>query len=552
LKKQVLHILLILLAVFFLNNNSLTAQISMGGYAPSIKYKLSQYPVPIINLAPPDVNRLLEEDSYYEKDAMAMRFAEAIQSAINFAKEGLWEYLPDGGRLCRLTIQSEDAQALILYYSHFNIPAGGKLFLYNNSQNQVIGAFTSINNPKRQHFATEMIYGAEVTLEYHEPAGLTAKPDIIISEVGYVYRTADKFFQSRDFGDADTCEVNVRCPEGANWHLQKNGVTRIIVKSGSSSLWCTGSLINNTRMDFTPYFLTADHCGANATPQNYNQWIFYFRYESFDCEDMTSDTLFNTYTMIGATKRAASGGAGLASDFKLLELNQIVPPDKMPFFNGWSIADIPSPTGVTIHHPEGDVKKISTYTDTLISTNWGSIPNTHWEVFWSQTETNWGVTEPGSSGSPLFDEEGRIVGQLTGGTASCQALTSSDKYGKIAYSWAANSSSDTTMLRPWLDPDNTGTIFLDGLVSVAVMESSATPLRLFPNPTDGILFINDDRISGVKATVQIFNIMGIMALENEYAVNNNQITLDLGFLQKGIFFITIISNNTRLSAKVVR
>ncbi len=64
------------------------------------------------------------------------------------------------------------------------MPEGSKLFLYNEAKTQVIGAFTSQNNPESGLFATEFIQGEAVTLEYTEPAGTTEEAVISISEVG--------------------------------------------------------------------------------------------------------------------------------------------------------------------------------------------------------------------------------------------------------------------------------------------------------------------------------------------------------------------------------
>ena len=540
------------LLIFFLLP-CLLAQISEGGTPPGFRYPVNEHKIPSINVPAPNVERLKEEDEFYRKNGMAIRFAESVSIDVDLARDGFWEVLPDGGRLCRLNIVSPRAQALILYYRKFIIPEGGKLFLFSADKLQVIGAFTSQSNPQRQTFATEMIRGEKVTLEYYEPSGTIAKPQIVIEEAGYVYRTADRFFNPKGFGTSDTCEVNVNCPEGENWQNQKNGIVRIIVKAGFSSLWCTGSLVNNARNDFKPYFLTADHCGANATPANYNQWIFYFRYEGPDCENPISDTSFKSYTMVGAAKVAASGGAGVASDFKLLRLNETVPGAYNPFFNGWSITGERSPNGVTIHHPDGDIKKISTYTDTIRSSSWGSIPNTHWRVVWSQTQTNWGVTEGGSSGSPLFDNNGRIIGQLTGGEASCRYTSKPDYYGKFSYSWNGNPAADTTHLKPWLDPDNTGITEINGVVSVNEIVPIPQPLHIFPNPSDGVVFIDDEMLAGNDVIVKITSLIGHEVLSNSYPDNNQtRISLDISQLQKGIYFLTVIINNEARTVKLVR
>lgn len=533
---------------------SANAQISEGGIPPSITYRLSQQSVPQFIVPQPNVEQLRTEDAFYEKHGLAIRFAESVPVEIDLWKEGHWDQLPDGRRVCRLHIQSANAQALILYYSSFAISGGGKLFIYNSDQRQIIGAFTERNNPTRESFATEMIQGEKLTLEYVEPIEMPAKPEILINEVGYVYRTAENFFGSRGFGGSDTCEVNINCPEGEEWQNQKNGVARIIVKSGFSSLWCTGSLVNNVRWDLTPYFFTANHCGTSATPENYNQWIFYFRYEGADCENPLSDTLFRTYTMTGAKKLASSVGASVASDFKLLKLNESVPLSYDPYFCGWSAVNEPSPNGVTIHHPEGDIKKISTYTDTLISTTWSGIPNTHWKVVWTPTETNWGVTEGGSSGSPLFDDKGRIIGHLTGGEASCIYTNKPDYYGKFSYSWDTNPDADSTMLKPWLDPDNVGITVLDGTtVSVKEVKPLQQSLKVFPNPTEGTIYISSEGMAGSHVQLRVSNVLGLEMISLTYPnVAEDQLNIDLGRLPKGIYILSLIINGEKVTVKVLR
>ena len=95
--------------------------------------------------------------------------------------------------------------------------------------------------------------------------------------------------------------------------------------------------------------------------------------------------------------------------------------------------------------------------------------------------TDWdlGTTEPGSSGSPLFSPEQRIVGQLHGGGAAC-GNNLSDWYGRLAVSWNAGGTA-ATRLRDWLDPvDGGATQVLDGRdaleapFTVAVTPDSAT------------------------------------------------------------------------------
>lgn len=534
---------------------SVNAQISERSTPTTIMQGIFNDNFPEIKVPAPDVERLLNEDAFTDKYGIAMRFAVSTEVNTNLVEQGEWMDLADGSSICRLAINSKDAQALIMYYNEFSIPKGGKLFLYNNNKTQIIGAFTDQNNKNGGTFATEMIYGETTILEYFHPAGSSDKPSIVIGEVSYVYRSAESAGIKRGFGGADTCEVNVKCPEGNDWTQQAKGVARIIVKQGSSSVWCSGSLLNNTLNDHTPYFFTADHCGPNASVNDYDNWIFYFRYQGTSCENPGSDTSFNSYTIVGATKLAAAGGAGVESDFKLLRLNEAVPLNYEPYYNGWSAINESSPGGVTIHHPQGDVKKISTYTQPLVSSNWGSTPNTHWKVVWSATQTNWGVTEGGSSGSPIFNDEGLVVGHLTGGDASCSYVTGPDYYGKFSYSWDQIGTTATSQLKPWLDPDNSGVLKLGGLVNVNEVSPEKENIIIYPNPTEGQLFVNFKGIIPEKVnSVSVMDITGRKVIEKNIEINNPQIMeLDLSHLKSGAYFVIVdFQNSPQIIKKIIR
>lgn len=548
-----LFLYVIIFTVLF--NFNVKAQISERSPLPSAEYYIENNLYPEIAVDAPDVKTLLDEDAFTDKYGIAMRFAVSTRVSIDLAEKGKWLKLNDGSSICRLAIRSDEAVALIMYYDEFNIPEGGMLFLYGNNKKQVIGAFTQNNNKNGGAFATEMIYGNTTVLEYFQPSPGLPKPNIVIGEVSYVYRAAHPVYPAKGFGGADTCEVNVNCPEGDEWQEQAGGVARIIVKQGASSVWCTGSLLNNTRFDHTPYFFTADHCGPNASANDYDSWIFYFKYQGQECENPTSDTSFNSYTMVGASKIAAAGGAGVLSDFKLLLLNESVPLDYDPFYNGWSAINEPSPNGVTIHHPQGDVKKISTYVEPLVSTNWGSTPNTHWKVLWSETETNWGVTEGGSSGSPIFNDEGLVVGHLTGGDASCNFLTGPDYYGKFSYSWDQIGTSSDTQLKPWLDPDNTGVLKIGGLVKINESHSTGASPSIYPNPSTGIVYLDmNTEDQEDLMNISILDISGRKVLQKSYhPIQVDKPEINLSHLENGVYFVFLqFKNKNSRTIKLIK
>ncbi|HNX42990.1 MAG TPA: T9SS type A sorting domain-containing protein [Bacteroidales bacterium] len=461
------------------------AQVEKGGMPRSFSLKGLSDETGIIEITPPDRDSLIAQDY---RDALldkGYRMGVVLPLEISMNNSGNW-YSIQGGRIWKLCIRSAGAQALTLYYERFSLPEGADFFVYSKSGQHIAGAFTPDNNPEGNCFATRLIPGDEIVLEYYEPFSVSSVPVIELNGLLYAYRSA--FYGSEkngdDFGGSGSCEVNVNCSEGDNWKDQKQGVVRILTRIGNNSFWCTGSLLNNTSQDYSPLLITASHCALNeyaATFANSNdlmQWIFYFNYESEGCEDPVKEPV--RQTMVGAEKLATSysfDNDRLGSDFYLLRLTGTIPSGYNPFYNGWDCNDVPSSSGVCIHHPQGDIRKISTYTKPVVSSTWESIPGTHWETYWSETQNGYGVTEGGSSGSPLFNKSGQVIGILTGGGSYCNTPNLSDYFGKIAYSWVSNGTADTNQLKPWLDPVGTG------IKKIAGSYNSTFPIARFNTDT---------------------------------------------------------------------
>ena len=427
------------------------AQVSAGGRPPSFGLPLTGT-VPTIQMSPVDVSALLAEDAQAGKD-VPFRFGANLDVAYNLTNSGLWTSLQDGARLWRLRIASAGAYSLNLLYDHFFMPAGGQLFLYNDDHSQVIGAFTDFNNFETGRFATQPVAGDALTLEYYEPAAVIGQGQISIYQVIHAYRNLFGQRAVDDYGQSGSCNNNVNCPIGYNWQTDKRGVAMII--SGGSRL-CSGSLINNVNQDQTPYFLTANHC----LDGNQSNWVFMFNYEAPTCTNQDGPT---NQTMANATLRAHNS----SSDFALLQLSSSVPLSYAPTFNGWNNVNAAADSTCVIHHPSADIKKISFDRNPPVSSTWSGTPaNSHWRILNYES----GTTEPGSSGSPLFDQNHRIVGQLHGGTASCSDNID-DYYGKFSMSWNYGGSSSTE-LRDWLDPQNTGATTMNSYSPVSISVTS--------------------------------------------------------------------------------
>ncbi len=458
-------------------------QPSEPGVLPSLRYGLT-LPSDDIRAGKVDLTSIRLEDQERGEGITPYRIAVLLPVDLDPDHSGHWISVQGKGRVWYFTLSAEGALALSPYFDVFQIPDGGELYIYNHPASGILGAFTSASNPLDQAFATEFVRGSSITFEYFEPYGTRETLRLHLTGLGYFYRGVNTStgFSDRGFGDSGDCEVNINCDEGNSWQDEKKGVLRILSRVGSSLFWCNGSLINNVRQDFTPYVLTADHCAfyndQYASASDLMQWIFYFNYESPDCTNPSTEPAYKT--MVGATLKAHGGNTGnTGSDFYLVCLNDLVPAAYDPFFLGWDRQNVPSPEGVCIHHPQGDIKKISTYDQSTVSSQWSNNGvQSHWMVSWTETPDGHGVTESGSSGSPLFNEHGLIVGTLTGGESSCGNTEGADFYGKFFYHWTSNGSQTGDQLEPWLDPDHEGALVLGGTyyenVVVALFKADTT------------------------------------------------------------------------------
>ncbi|MDR2086665.1 MAG: PKD domain-containing protein [Dysgonamonadaceae bacterium] len=450
---------------------SATAQISEGGLPPSFTFEgISLRSASGIHEVAVDfdVNRLLKEDDEAEMTGIPPRCATIIPVSLNVENSGNRSTLPDGQHIWNLEIYAPKALAILLYYDKFIIPEGGKLFIYNPDHSKILGAYTHRTNSKKAEFATEFVPGDRIILEYVaplSPSGELVLPQIEISGIAYGYNhlrvpAGNGLWRSR--WDSEPCMVNVNCPEGDDWQDQKKGVARIVTPVGYNSVsLCSGTLINNTSGNFDPLFLSAYHCFDNMSAATLNQSIYYFNYEYPACVNLETDP--NVPTMTGAQLLVALAIDG-ESDGALLRLNDSIPENYDVYFNGWDRRNIPPQSGVCIHHPGGDVKKISTFTSKATSMTWygeGTMgaDNAHWNVFFSPTTTAHSVTQGGSSGSPLFNENKLITGTLTGGSSTCQFPYGHNIYGKLSYHW----NQGLQKMNQYLDPDNTGMEYIEGV-----------------------------------------------------------------------------------------
>lgn len=477
----------LLISILILISQNLKAQ-QTNELPLSWSLVLSDYGVPTYVSPALDMEQVKLEDSKRESEAKVANFAKFVPCNLSLLNSGKWTTLPNGDRIWRLNIVAEKSKGIVLYYRDFYMPQGAKLFVYTNDRLDFQGAFTNANNLPDGVFASNLTLTDDCTIEYYEPANVSGLGSFTIDRISHAYRfvkTRAKGFNTnaKDIGDAGSCNVNAVCvPESNNFQDAKRSVVRLLTSTASGSAFCSGALVNNVKGDCKGYILTANHCQDNDIQSNYSATVVQFNFEASTCTGATPSSA--TDFMTGCTFKARSGNTGVyLSDFNLSELINPIPNSYNVYYAGWDASGTAATSGVCISHPSGDLKKISTYSTPLTTSLYnGTAGTTHLKAVWIQTTNGYGITEGGSSGGPLFNQVGRIVGDLSGGPSSCTATTANkaDYFGNFSYSWTNNGATATNrMLKPWLDPDNTGVLAISGTNSPCTgFLLSATPLSV--------------------------------------------------------------------------
>ena len=407
-------------------------------------------------------------------------FGELVPVRLGLQNSGTWQRLSDGGRLWRLAVRSPDARSMRLTYEAFHMPPGATLHLYDGAGNLVLGAFTSKNNRGTTEvpgmFATQFVDTNELVLAYYEPAKQEGMGRLVID--GVVHEKKPFFPLGEAIPGASPseldCHNNVNCAVGRKWQMQKNSVVAFDVPEWG---FCSATLVNNENNDGKLYFFTAAHCVSEAhetehddptvdytavTRELLEKAIIYWAFESEDCEGtiLPPDRPSALKTTAGfrllsfdsvdhADFNTDADDKKVLTDYALLEAIESplnLDPPMHPYFSGWDRKREQTGDFVVIHHPQGNIKKISfgdaTNTDGegqsrpfLMRVEGYFFEGGLWYMSYpieSDIETlvthYWlhytsGASEGGSSGSPLFNSRGYQIGLLsTGSFPSCEEV----------------------------------------------------------------------------------------------------------------------------------
>jgi len=502
--------------------------------------------VPVIELPPLDLSSINAEDNANDVDkSQPWRYGVTRPLELDLLNSGIWTDLPNGDKIWQLAINSPEAINLSFNFEDFYLPEGSRLHFFNEDRTDVSKPYTVKDNRESNILGSWFVRGETIIVEYYEPATVTDPVRLLLGSVIHGYRLGMvEDYVNRGLNDSGDCNYDVNCPIGSDFDDKKDALKKTValLNLGNGYI-CSASLVNNTRGDKTPYLLTGNHCLEGSNPA---LWSIRFNWTSPDPVCGTGEEsldLETNFTMSGAELRANNE----LSDFALVELYNSIPESWDVAFAGWDNTDVLPSFEVGIHHPNGDIMKVSRDDTGAVHENANGVEvwliggvstggGDGWEI---------GTTESGSSGSPLFDQNGRLIGQLYAGQSNCDGLENNndyDIYGRFAISWDAGSTPEKR-LKDWLDPLNSGVGVvetLQNLLNVPDTDLLGT-LSIYPNPTDGFITIENFRYPNLSYS--LYDVVGKRLQFGDISSTYN--VVDVNAYTEGVYFVNIIDNDSQ-------
>ncbi|MBL0421703.1 endoproteinase ArgC [Ramlibacter sp. AW1] len=349
-----------------------------------------------------------------------------------------WQRTAEGRIAGAASFRSEGAASVRLGLNVGRLPAGA-LVRVSGADGADVAEFSgaqvldSLARDRRAGAAGHMFWlppvsGPQARLDVILPPGAEASQvELSVPLLSHLWvdllRGDDVFLKN---GRADTCNVDAMCR--SEYLDESRSVARMVFVSEGSSFLCTGTLMADTAVSGTPWFLSARHCiGDQAAASSL---VTYWFYRSSSCNS----------GLLSRSSVRLEGGAELLyqssrTDTAFLRL-AARPPAGVQFAGSVLTAPNAGSAVAGLHHPVGDLLKVSLGSiSRYVGCTAADEPSCDLaglefaRVIWSI-----GTTESGSSGSALFHRIGTrdyVHGHLYAGRASCRAPAEADYYGRL-------------------------------------------------------------------------------------------------------------------------
>ena len=328
-----------------------------------------------------------------------------------------------------IELSSPGAAALRVGFANMDLPPDAQLYVYN-AEGEAHGPYGGTGMYGSGELVSHTVGGDSVRVQLRydgaNSVGDLAKLRFTIATLGHIgprFKAAAYMNPKLAAANAKafcsynaTCITNGDCVSSGTWgaiDATRRGVAHMLFQSGSGFYICSGGLLNNTAQNGRPLFLTANHCISTQNEASSLETFWDYRAgcgETAPC-DFSYATMRTTYTTTLGAAKLASGSSG---DFSLMELNST--PAGTRTFLPWTNTAVAF-TAQPLHrlsHPSGAPQAYSRQNVTPSSFTCGTLPRG--AFIYSQDVA--GATEGGSSGSPILNASGQVVGQLYGACGS--------------------------------------------------------------------------------------------------------------------------------------
>ena len=418
---------------------------------------------------PPLDNDQLQSKHTARREKAGAGYVFAVARSVDLSPQTTDGWKIQGNRaVWELALQSPGAENLNLGLEAFTLPTGGRFSIYKGDDSTPAVVFTEADNDDHGQLWTPIVRGDSLRLALNVPKDSREETVFAVTKINHGFRrpTAGG---GKAIGDdrSETCNIDVVCRAeddprfGPLVDLFRDQIDAVAAYTVDGTTTCSGSLIaaagQNRRR---PFFLTAWHCEVRAS--NAPSVVAYWNFQNTTCRrpGSTASGLDGDGRIDQFNSGAIFRSGDEATDFCLLEFDDPINSESDAYFAGWDRSSALPQNVVGIHHPAVSEKRISFDLDSTTATELNSPSPTSAGRYLRVADWDFGTTEGGSSGSPLFSNAGLIVGQLQGGNAAC-GNNLSDWYGRLSRSWAGNGT-DATRLSNWLDPEGSAGLTLSG------------------------------------------------------------------------------------------
>jgi V8-like Glu-specific endopeptidase len=436
----------------------LTAELPRGAERATVRVGITEQDMQDITAAPAELAPMRVGVVKPIPDRVGLMRGQALGQRGKTATSVLQRTAEDG-YVWTSTITSPGAVAIRVQFKDFSLPGGAEAFFFSPN-GEAYGPYLGAGPDGTGEFWSHSVESSTgvVLVRFHGPvdADDLRAGSFRITDIAHVALDFPGQPDEADAGGvASFCQYNASCVENASCTSQsavndaKGAAAKMRWISGAFVYICSGGLIADTDSSTQiPYFLTANHCISKSKDANNLECYFQF---SVSCGTSTCPGSFDpapSPKTMGSTIRAT----GSTGDFTLLQLAQNPPSGSV--FMGWNNSPVAFTSGLVLHrisHPSGAPQAYSRHeVDTAIGTCLNTARGP-----WIYSDNVFGAVEGGSSGSPVVNGSGEVVGQLTGccpaGGGDCNDVCHSNNHtidGALAYYWSS--------VEQFLDPDGGG------------------------------------------------------------------------------------------------